>query len=189
MAVLQPFGFMKDIITFWHKFTTGAATNKAVQPVILYNVGGDAYTAAGGGGSSNVVYGGDAPGTPPTHPPLLVGGIDQAGNVETLKTDTQGRLQTVDAVCAAGNNTSVAVNIAVVALQAANANRLGYSVYNDSLTSYLAVKTGAGATLTSFTVKLAPGGYWEMPKNYLGIITGIWDVADAAGAARNTEYV
>lgn len=72
-----------------------------------------------------------------------------------------------------------------VQLVAANASRRGFSVFNDS-TQYLNVKFGTTASSTSFTVRIAPGQYYEMPQPvYTGRIDGIWDAAN--GAARITE--
>lgn len=68
---------------------------------------------------------------------------------------------------------------------AANANRLGATVHNDS-TASLYLKFGATASATSFTIKIEPDGYYEVPFGYTGIIDGIW-TADASGAARVTE--
>ena len=66
--------------------------------------------------------------------------------------------------------------------------RVGWSVFNDS-TANLFVKFGVTASTSSFTVKIAPGGYYEMPTTptYQGQIDGIWDAAN--GNARVTELV
>jgi hypothetical protein len=92
-----------------------------------------------------------------------------------------------------GNTTtaSVADQATVATLLAANAARVGASVYNDS-SSNLYLKAGATATTTDFTVLLlgngsGVGGYWEAPYGYTGIITGIW-ASDSTGSARTTEY-
>ena len=80
------------------------------------------------------------------------------------------------------NVSSSATNVTVVA---ANANRLGLLLYNDS-SAVLYLKFGATASASSFTVALAAGAYWEMPQPvYVGIVDGIW--ASANGAARVTE--
>jgi hypothetical protein len=72
-----------------------------------------------------------------------------------------------------------------VTLLAANSARLGAMLFNDS-SAALYVKLGATASTSSFTVKLAAGGYFELPHPcYTGIIDGIWD--SATGAARVTE--
>lgn len=71
-------------------------------------------------------------------------------------------------------------------LAASNASRKGLLIFNDS-TSALMVKYGTTASATDFTVKIAAGGYWEMPTPiYTGRVDGIWS-SDASGAARVTE--
>ena len=81
--------------------------------------------------------------------------------------------------------TSVAGSATNVTLLAANANRLGFSVYNDS-TSTLYLKAGATATTSSYSVKIPKDGYYEDPYNYTGRVDAIW--SSAAGAALVTEY-
>ena len=71
-------------------------------------------------------------------------------------------------------------------LKAANTSRRGLLIFNDA-DKPLLLKYGAVASPTSFTVKIAAGGYWEMPQPvYQGIIDGIWE-AGPTGAARVTE--
>lgn len=83
--------------------------------------------------------------------------------------------------------TQVASSATNVTLQAANANRQSLAVFNDS-TAALFIKYGATASSTSFTVKVAAGGHWEMPlPAYTGIVDGIW--ASANGNAYVTEGV
>jgi hypothetical protein len=68
----------------------------------------------------------------------------------------------------------------------ANSSRKGLLVFNDS-DQALYLKYGDNASSTSFTVKIAAGGYWEMPKPiYRGRIAGVW-AANSSGAARVTE--
>lgn len=82
--------------------------------------------------------------------------------------------------------TNVAASDTVVTLLAANADRKGGSVFNDA-DKALYLKNGAGASATSFKVKIAAGGYYEFPQPiYTGIITGIWDAAPT-GSARISE--
>lgn len=81
----------------------------------------------------------------------------------------------------------VVASATVVTLAAANANRRGMIVFNDSASSLL-VKYGAGATAASFTVRVLAGGYWEMPNpTYTGQVTGIWEGAGPTGGAQVTE--
>lgn len=58
-------------------------------------------------------------------------------------------------------------------------------VFNDS-TSTLFVKYGTGASTSAFTVKVAPGGYYEFPVPvFRGVVSGVWDTVN--GNARMTE--
>lgn len=86
---------------------------------------------------------------------------------------------------ATATTTSVADTAVSTTLLASNANRLGATIYNDS-TVALYLKLGATASLTSFTVKMAADGYYEVPFGYTGIIDGIW-ASDASGSARIVE--
>jgi hypothetical protein len=79
------------------------------------------------------------------------------------------------------NVASSATNVTVLA---SNTARLGATIYNDS-TAVVYLKFGATASTTSFTVKVAAGGYYELPFGYSGIVDGIW--ASANGSARVTE--
>lgn len=81
--------------------------------------------------------------------------------------------------------TSVTASTSNVTLLAANSNRLGASVYNDS-SKDLYLKLGATASTSSFTVKVRKGALYEVAFNYTGIIDGIWD-SGVSGSARVTE--
>ena len=82
--------------------------------------------------------------------------------------------------------TSVAAAATSTQLLAVNTARVGAQVFNDS-TADMNLKYGTAASSSSFTVKLPPAGYWEMPPGvvYTGVIHGIWVVA--VGSARITE--
>lgn len=81
---------------------------------------------------------------------------------------------------------NVAANAASVTLLAANVNRRGVVIVNDSATATLFIKYGAAASAASFTFYLGAGQTWEMPLPlYTGILDGIWTAA--IGAARITE--
>lgn len=80
--------------------------------------------------------------------------------------------------------TSVSGSATSVALLAANVNRLGAIIYNDS-TALLYVKLGTTASSSDFSKKLAQDEGWEIPYGYTGIIHGIW--GSATGAALLTE--
>lgn len=66
-----------------------------------------------------------------------------------------------------------------------NTDRIGVLIFNDS-TSILYLKYGATASVSSYSVRMESGSYWEMPQPiFTGQIDGIW--ASANGAARVTE--
>jgi hypothetical protein len=97
--------------------------------------------------------------------------------------DSKGNLQTKLSSTTPGN-TSVAASASSVNLLALNSNRLGAAIYNDSSVT-LYVKLGTTASTSSYTVQIAPLGYYEVPYGYTGNIDGIW--ASATGNARITE--
>lgn len=80
---------------------------------------------------------------------------------------------------------NVSSSASSVTLLASNASRKGFACFNDS-TQNLFIKFGATASSSSYTVRVAPTQYYEMPLPiYTGIIDGIW--ASANGSARITE--
>lgn len=110
------------------------------------------------------------------------GAADSATQVsETSPLPTQsGRI-------AAATITNVASSASSVSLLASNTARRGVTLYNDTDKACY-VKFGATASTTSFTVKLQPNAYYEMPEPiYTGAIDGIWDSAPT-GSMRITEF-
>jgi len=150
-------GGQLDVLTF-------ATTIKAVGRV---DVGGMTHVRLRGSGTI----------TPSVNPTFYL--IAFAG--ETLE-----RIST-QAPCSTAAQSSVAENLSNVTLLAANAARLGATIFNETVSSNLLLKLGVTASTTSYTVKLTPGAYYEVPYRYTGQIDGIWDVADAGGSARITE--
>lgn len=86
-----------------------------------------------------------------------------------------------NATATLANVASVATSTAVLA---ANANRKGATIWNDS-TSVLYLNFGGTAAATACTVKMRADDYYEVPFGYTGLINGIW--VTAAGSARVTE--
>ena len=71
-------------------------------------------------------------------------------------------------------------------LAVTNLLRKGFMLENDSIYN-LYLKLGTTASLTSYTVKITPYGWYEMSSPiYTGPIDGIWD-GDQSGFARVTE--
>jgi len=132
------------------------------------------------------VVGAASAGTAETGDPVLVGGTDGT-NVRTLKTDATGKLETVQTQQTAGTGTisSVAAATSNTLLLAANANRLGATIFNDG-PRRLRIALGEAASSSNFSVVVPPRGYYEVPGNFTGIINGIWN-ATGGGAARVTE--
>jgi hypothetical protein len=85
-----------------------------------------------------------------------------------------------------GTKVSIAAATSSTTLLAANATRKQALTFNDSTANLYLDLTGGTASTTSYTVKVGPGGYFEIPwPVYTGAVTGIWD--SAAGSARVTE--
>lgn len=85
----------------------------------------------------------------------------------------------------------VASAAADTVLLAANTGRMGAYLFNES-SAVLYVKFGLAASVTSYTVQIAAGGYYELPNGsggaggvYRGPVNGIW--ASANGFAMVTE--
>lgn len=106
------------------------------------------------------------------------------GDVVTPWADREGR-QVTKQQCGTGTQTSVGDSATSVSLLAANTQRLGAIIVNDSAAT-LYVKLGATASTTSYAYKLYPDDTVEIPAGYTGAIDGIWS-SDAGGNARITE--
>jgi len=87
---------------------------------------------------------------------------------------------------ATGTQTSVTGAAADTQLLAANANRRGTTVNNDSTAVLYLLLADAVSSTTNYSVKVAAAGYIELPYAYTGKVKGIW--ASATGAARVTEF-
>ncbi|MHB8603891.1 MAG: hypothetical protein ACYDCK_01445 [Thermoplasmatota archaeon] len=96
----------------------------------------------------------------------------------------QGTVATIPGKSATPAQSSVASSAASVQLLAANSNRNGATIFNDS-SQILYLKLGVTASTTSYTLQVPPNGYYEVPFGYSGEIDGIW--AAANGNARITE--
>lgn len=122
---------------------------------------------------------------------VQVGGVAQAELAEVKSANpTTGLAGLVTRPRERTNGTATLANVAdsatSVTVLAANAERIGAVVVNDS-TETLYLKYGATASLTSYTVKLGPQQQHDVRPGYTGILDGIWS-ADGAGAARVTEW-
>jgi hypothetical protein len=112
------------------------------------------------------------------------------GDYVPFSTDAVGNLRTVaGGAASAATVTQVACSTSSATLLASSASRKGVIIFNDAAVA-LYVKFGATASSTSFTVKIAAGGYWEMAFTphgiYYGIIDGI--LASSTGNAYVTSW-
>lgn len=110
--------------------------------------------------------------------------IPNATVINTIDTGS-GHTQAVGFQAGTATHSNVSASATNVTILAANTARLGATIYNDS-GSPVNVKLAATASATSFAVRMSPGGYYEIPYGYNGIIDGIWD--SATGSARVVEF-
>lgn len=97
----------------------------------------------------------------------------------------QATLSVAEPAVASATQINVAAAAASTAIAAANANRKGMILTNNS-TADVTMAYGASVTTALFTFKIPAGGYWEMPKPiYTGAISGIW--ASANGTMQGAE--
>lgn len=156
------------------------------------------------------VFGVDAVGVVPTKSPNLFAVLDSTGKVAIPTLNADGELKVRDddvatAVIAGStsNNTkldtiigntknanangvitSVAASLASTSIKAANLARMQLLIYNDSTATMYVALTNAASTV-SYTVQIAPGGYYEAPMYYTGPVFAVWSAVN--GNARVTE--
>lgn len=119
--------------------------------------------------------------------------------VRNLRTDSNGILLVSASTSASGATTAtiapstaaaittVALSTATATVLAANTNRKGAYVVNESTSPGIAlIALATAATLTAYSVPIAVGGFWEMPiPAYTGALSGI--TASTSATLRVTE--
>jgi len=81
-------------------------------------------------------------------------------------------------------STTIPSSIDSTVLLAANPNRIGAIIYNNSL-SDLYVDLDSSTSTDNFAFKIAAeGGYYQLPYGYVGIVSGIWDTANGSAMIR-----
>jgi hypothetical protein len=85
-----------------------------------------------------------------------------------LYTDPSGAL-----ISSTAAPTTVAAVTASAVILAANPDRKGASIRNNS-TGTLSLEFGATAVAATAAIKLAAGALYEVPYDYVGVISGIW---------------
>jgi hypothetical protein len=102
------------------------------------------------------------------------------------KVSASGSLQVAGEVPTTGTMTNVAGAVTSTTILASNTSRKGATVFNDGSANLYLALSASTASLTAYTVKIGPGGLFELPwPVYTGQLTGIWDAA--VGSARVTE--
>jgi hypothetical protein len=86
---------------------------------------------------------------------------------------------------ATGTVTTVASSASNVTILAANTSRIHATVFNASTAILYLNVSATAATTAIYTVQIAPNGYYEVPNDYQGQLSGIW--ASANGQANVTE--
>lgn len=94
-------------------------------------------------------------------------------------------LSVAEEVSSGATTVSVAATTTPFTILAANANRKGATFYNTSATAKLYVTLGSNVSLTLFTIIVDPNGYYEVPFNYVGLVSAVFD--SATGGANVTE--
>jgi hypothetical protein len=98
-------------------------------------------------------------------------------------------LPTSPATTSTGTPSSVASSTSAVTLIASSSSATSRTIYNDS-TSTLYVgefaTAAASVSLTTYTVQVAPGGFYTVSPEYSGQVQGIW--ATVNGNARVTVH-
>lgn len=117
--------------------------------------------------------------------PLFIAGSDGT-TLHPLLTDGSGRIVTTQK-SQSSSITPVSASASNVQLLAANASRLGASVYNGA-DQNMYVVLGDTLTTESYSVKVAVDQYYEVPFGYTGVLYAVWD-AGPEGYAQVTEVV
>lgn len=110
-------------------------------------------------------------------------------NTKVIGTGSSAPLFTQNAVSTGSLISAIAATTSVVALiPSSSQTRRGVTIYNDANKS-MAILYGSGTvnTTNKFSIKVAAGGYLELPKDFTGPIYAIWTAA-TTGNALITEF-
>lgn len=105
-------------------------------------------------------------------------------NFRRLVTDTLGT-QVIRQKASTSTHANVSTSTTSATLIAANALRLGGSVYNDSSVVLYVATNGSAASATNFKIAMAAGSYYEIPAGITTLVTGV--LASGTGTARVDE--
>lgn len=121
-----------------------------------------------------------------------IGNVSLALLASAIGVTAAGTPATAARVVAALASTGTQLNVVAIATSvtvlAANSNRLGFSVFNDSVSVlYLLLSASGLASAASHSVQVEPGALFEN-QTYAGIVKGSWGGA-LSGSARVTEFI
>jgi hypothetical protein len=119
----------------------------------------------------------------------VVSGAVTVGNLPATQAVSQSGLWTVTPNRSSTSTVvAVAPSVSNVVLLAANANRVFAHVSNGN-SKNLYIKLGASASLTSYTDVVLSGNSYDVPTQYIGIVSGVWGIAPNGGSALCTELL
>lgn len=90
------------------------------------------------------------------------------------------------ATSSTGTESNVASSATDVTILASNTARKGASFFNDSGATLYLLNASGTSTTSLYSVQVGPGGFYEMPFGYTGVVKGFWTTA--VGNARVTEF-
>jgi len=138
------------------------------------------------------IYGPDAVGIAPTHPPVLDGVLDSAGNVANVQLNANAEFKTHDADLLAETKgpsgsaiTSVAAAVVSTQLLAANAARKGAVFYNNSSSAVNIALANVNAVVSFSLILPANSSFTLQHGDYTGRVNAAW--ATATGSMLVTE--
>ncbi len=115
----------------------------------------------------------------------VLGSVQTVGTAQVLgSVQAVGTTQAKEVRSGVNFGTRIAGTIGNLIILAANANRLGAMFYLES-GSALFLKLGSLAGTFDYTLQLGTTGYYEVPYNYTGTVSGIWQFAN--GTVQITE--
>jgi hypothetical protein len=105
-----------------------------------------------------------------------------SGNVDQVVIDASGNIPVkVTNTSSTGTVTSINAAVTNATVLSANTSRKGATVYNNTAGN-MYLKLGATASTSSFTIKIAAAGYYELPQPiYTGRVDALWDVSTGTG--------
>lgn len=158
--------------TFFQATQPVSATDLDIRNLVFATDKVDASGTVLGAGTNNI---GDVDVL--TLPAVTIAAAQTLANVTTLGTITN-TVPTKEVRSSTPSQTSPSVTNASTSILASNASRLGATIYNEGA-AICYMKLGATASVTSYTIQIAVGAYYEVPFAYTGAIDGITSAGTA----------